>query len=528
MTVWKWQLGLVAGIALATCATAVVAQTPKKGGILTFAIVAEPPNYDCHANSSFALTHPIAPHYSTLLKLDGDHKSFKYGGDLAKSWDVSADGLTFTFKLHSGVKFHDGSPLTSADVKASYERIIKPPAGVVSIRQQLHEPIKSIETPDDTTVVFKLSQPDASMLSNFASPFNCIYSAKKLAENPIYPQTEIMGSGAFTFVKHEKGASWEGKRFDGYFRKDRPYLDGYKALFVKSNAVVPGLIGGQFDAEFRGRSPKERDQVVQAMGAKVTNDEAPWVNSIIINFNSAKKPFDDVRVRQALNMAIDRWSASEALSKISILKGVGGVIRPGTEFALSTAELEKLPGYARDMNAARAKAQELLKAAGAEGLKLKLVNRNLAEPYTPVGIYLIDQWKRIGVTVEHVQLETKLWQQALANGDFDVGIDFIGDIEDEPSSQFVKFLSKKGSANAFSQHTDTKVDEMYSAQARIVDRAKRKAAVNELERYVLTQSYVGQFLWWQRIITNNVAVKGWKLLPNHYGGQDLVDVWLDK
>lgn len=528
MTLSKWQIAFAAGLVLATGTTAAVAQTPKKGGILTFAVVAEPPNYDCHANSSFALTHPVAPHYSTLLKLDGDWKNFKYGGDLAKSWEASADGLTYTFKLHDGVKFHDGTPLTSADVKASYERIIKPPAGVVSIRQQLHEPIKSIETPDATTVVFKLSQPDAAMLSNFASPFNCIYSAKKLAENPLYPQTEIMGSGAFTFVKHEKGASWEGKRFDGYFLKDRPYLDGYKALFVKSNAVVPGLIGGQFDAEFRGRSPKERDQVVQAMGAKATVEEAPWVNSIIITFNAAKKPFDDVRVRQALNMAIDRWSASTALSKISILKEVGGVMRAGTEFALTTAELEKLPGYQRNMDEARAKAKDLLKEAGVADLKLKLVNRNLAEPYTPVGIYLIDQWKRIGVTVEHVQLETKLWQQSQASGEFDVIIDFIGDIVDEPSSQFVKFLTKKGSANAFSGHTDTKVDEMYLAQARIVDPVKRKAAVNELEKYVLTQSYVGQFLWWQRIITNNVAVKGWKLLPNHYGGQDLVDVWLDR
>jgi peptide/nickel transport system substrate-binding protein len=517
-----------AGLALVAGTGIALAQAPKKGGILTFAVVAEPPNYDCHANTSFALTHPIAPHYSTLLKLDGDHKSFKYGGDLAKSWEVAPDGLTYTFKIHEGVKFHDGSPLTSADVKASYERIIKPPTGVISIRQQLHEPITAIETPDATTVVFKLSQPDASMLSNFASPFNCIYSAAKLAQNPLYPQTEIMGSGAFTFVKHEKGASWEGKRFDDYFLKDRPYLDGYKALFVKSNAVVPGLIGGQFDAEFRGRSPKERDQVVEAMGAKVTVEEAPWVNSIIMNYNAAKKPFDDVRVRQALNMSIDRWSASAALSKISILGAVGGVMRPGTPFALTTAELEKLPGYQRNMDDARAKAKELLKAAGVEGLKLKLVNRNLAEPYTPVGIYLIDQWKRIGVTVEHVQLETKLWQQAQANGDFDVSIDFIGDIEDEPSSQFVKFLSKKGSANAFSQHTDTKVDEMYAAQARMIDPVKRKAAVNELEKYVLTQSYVGQFLWWQRIITNNVAVKGWKLLPNHYGGQDLVNVWLDK
>jgi peptide/nickel transport system substrate-binding protein len=90
-----------------------VAESPKRGGTLSFAVVAEPPNYDCHANTSFAFVHPVAPHYSTLLKFDGDNYPTVIG-DLAKSWTVSPDGLTYTFK------FHDGSPLTSADVKASY------------------------------------------------------------------------------------------------------------------------------------------------------------------------------------------------------------------------------------------------------------------------------------------------------------------------------------------------------------------------------------------------------------------------
>src|SRR5215216_5498963 len=81
-------------------------QTPRNGGLLKFAVGAEPPNYDCHANSSFAFIHPVRPHYSTLLKFD----SVKYlaiKGDLAESWTVAKDGLTYTFKLRQGVKFHD-------------------------------------------------------------------------------------------------------------------------------------------------------------------------------------------------------------------------------------------------------------------------------------------------------------------------------------------------------------------------------------------------------------------------------------
>src|SRR5215471_4790260 len=106
---------------------------PKRGGTLVFAVDAEPPNYDCHANFSFVFIHPIIPHYSTLLKFDTTNYP-QIVGDLAESWNVSADRRTYTFKLRPHILFHDGSPLSSADVKASYDRIIHPPQGVLSVR----------------------------------------------------------------------------------------------------------------------------------------------------------------------------------------------------------------------------------------------------------------------------------------------------------------------------------------------------------------------------------------------------------
>lgn len=170
-TIRRMTLGLAGAVAASvTLAAGAHAQTPKKGGILNAAVVAEPPNYDCHAQSTFGLSHPISPHYSTLLKYSGGYKETKIVGDLADSWTVSPDGLTYTFKLHKNVKFHDGSPMTSADVKATYERIAKPPAGVVSLRQPLYEDIATIETPDDHTVVFKLKSKNASMFDSLASP----------------------------------------------------------------------------------------------------------------------------------------------------------------------------------------------------------------------------------------------------------------------------------------------------------------------------------------------------------------------
>ena len=225
----------------------------------------------------------------------------------------------------------------------------------------------------------------AGVLEALASPFNCIYSAAKLKQNPRYPETEIMGSGAFTFVEHVKGSSWEGKRFDGYFQPGKPYLDGYKIFFVKSNGVVPGILGGQFDAEFRGRNPSEKAQLLDKMKDNLTVYEGTWVNNLMLVFNTTRKPFDDIKVRQALTMAIDRWGGSEALSKISILKFVGGVMRPGYSMSLPEAELVKLPGFSKDINKSREEAKKLLEQAGLKDLKFKLLNRNIAEPYTPGG-----------------------------------------------------------------------------------------------------------------------------------------------
>ena len=149
---------LFAVMAVTFSVVATGAETPKRGGTLNFAVSAEPPNYDCHANSSFAFIHPVRPHYSTLLKFDPDNYP-KIIGDLAESWTIASDGLTYTFKLKKGVKFHDGSTLTSEDVKASYDRIRDPQGGAKSLRKAAYDDITAIDTPDPYTVVVKLKKP---------------------------------------------------------------------------------------------------------------------------------------------------------------------------------------------------------------------------------------------------------------------------------------------------------------------------------------------------------------------------------
>ncbi len=503
------------------------AAEPKRGGILSFAAVAETASYDCHGSQTFGLLHPVSPQYSLLVKFDGTEKS-EIIGDLAERWTIAPDGLTYTFKLHDNIKFHDGSPLTSADIKASFERIISPPEGVVSVRKERFADVAAIETPDATTVIFKLKAVNASFLTLLASPFNCIYSAAKLKQNPRYPDTEVMGSGAYQLVEHVRGSHWTAKRFDGYFRKGLPYIDGYKAYFVKNTAVVPGLLGSQFDAEFRGQNPGERDQLLAKAKDRFVVHESAWATVQLLVFNTTKKPFDDIRVRQALSLAIDRYTGSNNLSKISIMKHVGGIMRPGSEWALPPAELEKMPGFSRDIEKSRAEARRLLKEAGAENLKVRLFNRTVAEPYTPSGIFVIDEWRKIGVATEHVQVETKSYFDSLVSGHFDVALWPATEPADDPTSQLYYFLTHKSSTMSYARHGDTKLDELYEKQNRMLDPTERKRLVHEADRHLLTQTYSVPVLWWNRIIVHHKKIKGWTMSPSHFQGTNLVGVWLDE
>src|SRR5919109_3718026 len=202
------------------------AETPRSGGELVFAAGGTPPSFDGHRETTFAMLHPVAPHYSTLLRFDPQNYP-KIVGDVAESWQVSKDALTYTFKLRQGIQFHDGSVLTAKDVKATYDKIIFPPEGVVSARQATYAAVDKVETPDIQTVVFRLKHPSASFLANLASPWNFIYKADILAKDPRWYEKNIMGTGPFTHVEYVAGSHWVGKKNPDYFMKGRPYLDGY-------------------------------------------------------------------------------------------------------------------------------------------------------------------------------------------------------------------------------------------------------------------------------------------------------------
>jgi len=253
--------------------------------------------------------------------------------------------------------------------------------------------------------------------------------------------------------------------------------------------------------------------------------EGSWNLHMDISFNPQRKPFDDPRVRRALSIAIDRWSGAKALGRISPLHDVGGVMRPGGEFAATDAELETMPGFGRDMTKNREEARRLLKEAGQENLTLTLTNRNIP-PYVAIGVYVIDQWRQIGVKAEHQQVELATWYNTLNNANFDIMMDSYTDHSDDPTTGLVKFLSQTKYPVSSSRFEDPELDRLYMAQWAAPDPVSRRKLVRDFERRTMEQAYVVPLVWWYRIIVTSPRVNGWTMSPSHMIYQDLATVWL--
>src|SRR5947209_1743805 len=477
-----WLIVLALAVVVASTLTAVnAAETPRRGGILLAVIGADPPSLDPHQESTFATLQLVAPLYSTLLQTD----PFDYPkiiGDAASEWKISPDGLTYTFKIRPGIKFHDGAPLTAVDVKATYDKLLSPPAGTRSVRKNSYSAVTTVEAPDASTVVFKLKFPSASLLLNLASPWNVIYPKKYLDKDPNYFMKNVMGSGPFKFKSYTPGASFEGERNPDYFVKDRPYLNGYKFFISTETSVRAAAIrSGRAYIEFRDLPNAEVEAIKKQLGDKVAIQHTPMTGQWGIAINNNVKPFTDVRVRKALTLGLDRYTGGKVLYELTGLRDVGGLARPGTDWAIPQAELEKLPGFWRDAEKSRAEAKRLLAEAGyPNGFKVVLKNRNVKLPFQDLAVFAIQEWHKIGIEAEHRPLETATWYAVGRDqGNFELIVFPSGGFVDDPDQLLAPHIP--GSPQNWSRFSNPGVEDLFARQARTLDPAERRRLVIELQ-----------------------------------------------
>ena len=527
-------LSIVLGSAAAAAPPTEEEAPAKRGGVLTYMIPADaPPSFDGHREGTFATLQAVAPFYSVLIRINPENPSSTtdFVCDLCTAIpQPTGDGTTYTFKIRDGVKWHDGSSLTAADVAASWAHIVHPPKGVLSPRQSWYEMVDKIEAPDPTTVVFHLQFATNAFLPALADPFTFIYKKATLDQDPRWYENNILGSGPFKFAEYETGQAIKGVRNPDYYHKGLPYLDGFTAIFADKQAVrVEAIRSNRAAMEFRGLPPAARDELKGALGDKLEVQESDWNCGSLVLPNHKRKPFDDARVRRALSLAIDRWHGAPALSRIANVRTVGGIVFPGSPLAATKEELEQIAGFWPDIEKSRAEARRLLKEAGAEELSFELLNRGVDQPYKYVGIWLIDEWSKIGLHVTQRVLPTGPELDALRSGNFGIVLGANCHGVPNPLMDVQPFLPASVYTANYGQYEDQAEVDLYNKMLRETDFARQRALMREFEKYVVDdQAHEIWVLWWNRIIPYRSYVKGWKVSPSHYINQDLATVWLDK
>jgi ABC-type transport system substrate-binding protein len=506
---------------------------PKRGGVLRYAITSRPPHFDVHQSGTINSLGSQGCMFDNLVRRDPRDSGQTIIPDLAHSWDIAPDGKTYTFFLRKGVLFHDGAEMTSADIKATFDRICKPPPGILIPRSILFKTIQEIVIPDKYTVQFKLSEPRPAnfIMSAFASGWNVIVSKKTLEENNYnLRKVELFpGTGPYKSKRRVENEVWVMERNPNYWNEGLPYLDGlefYHALPF-STELGSAILSGRVDyARIVDPVTTRKAKATPGMSTSTFNQsviQGTWINT-------KHKPLDDLRVRRALHLAFDRPVLIDVVKDVTPMR-VGGFIYPFSEFATPPAELSKRLGYQEDTTPAIKEARALLSAAGyGNGIKgLDFLVRDVAS--FRIWAQAIQAMLKESINVE-CNLRTvveSVWFDDVASGHYDMAIGAIVSTLLDPSDYFNAWYKTGGPQN-YSSWSNATFDQRQPQIDQEVDPAKRRAMVRE-DEMLMEQDPPVLPVAWENI--NDIYynyVKGHN--PRDYFGiYDVVrfdTFWLDK
>jgi len=460
---------LILATILAACApsgstggpSATTSGQPKRGGTLILARSGEVTNLDPHKVPAFTSARVFELVYSYLMRLD---ENLGVQPDLAASMPrTSPDGKRVTVELRTGVKFHNGDPLTSADVKYTFERILDPKNAAVA--RSFFSDVDTITAPDDATVVFNLKNPNAALIAYMAHPNTGIVSKKIGEANADLSKKETaIGSGPFKLVEWVPDNYMRFAANKDYYVSGQPYLDGIRINVVPDETAITAALRTKaadmaiiFDAKVARTLRSE---------SGVTLSAKPSLSYNLLFVNTKRKPFDNLKVRQAIAYAIDRKAIIDA---VAFGEGeVTGPIAPGlTNYALPTSQY---PLYTRDV----AKAKQLLTEANVGPVSFTMLTQTTEPVYAKDIAQLVQaQLAEVGVTMKIETLEFTQWVDRWLKADFDMAPGLNGGGPD-PDFYVFRYFTDDGNLNFVTSYKNPISSDAIKQARATTDVAKRK------------------------------------------------------
>jgi len=527
-------------ILAASCAAFVTAASPvlaqKAGGTLRISHRDNPPSASIHEESTISVNQPFMAVFNNLVFFDPKEKVNSPDHivpELAESWSYNPDQTQLTFKLRQGVKWHDGKPFTSADVKCTWDSLAGHAAEDKSLirknpRKLWYSNLKEVKTNGDFEVTFVLGRPQPSFLTMLAGGYSPVYAChvpdRVMRSKPI-------GTGPFKVVDFKRNESIKLVKNPDYWQKGKPYLDAIDWKIVPNRSTrMLGFQSGEFDMTFDSDVTFPLLKDVKANKPDAVCEARPTNVSSNLLVNRDKEPFNNADIRRAMVLALDNKAFHDILSQGNDLDGAVMLPPPQGFWGMPKEMLPTLLGHAPDIEKNRAQARELMKKAGYgpdKPLKIKIATRNIAI-YRDPAVILIDQLKQIYIDGELEPIDTTVWYTKLARGDYQVGMNLTGVGIDDPDVNFYENYYSTSDRN-YTRYKNEKVDKLINTQSAETDREKRKKLVWEIEKTLADDVA-------RPIIGYNVAntcwdpkVKGVLLQVNSiYNGWRFEDVWLDR
>ena len=499
---------------------------PKSGGRVVTFTNGDPSSIDMHVATSSNTSIPIGPAHMGLLQPDPHiavESSKTIVAALAKSWEVSPDGQTYTFKLVPNAKFHDGVPFTSADAKTTLERVQNPPQGVVSARK-LQLAGASFTTPDATTLVIKTAtrRAPATLLGVLAQGWMAVYSQKDMAGGFDFTK-QVNGLGPYKFVEYVTGNRVKMDKYAGYHNAPYPYPDGTDIFVIpEAQAALAQLQAGAIHHGLVDRLDSH-EAMKKAIGDKASYPALVKPSSSNWHFNAKNAPYSDHRVRLALASAIDVAEANQVIEKGAA--HIGGIMLPGGEWSPTLEEIQKIPGWGPVTSTTLAESKKLLAAAGVpDGFPLGVMARSEQKD---VPVVVVQQLSKIGIKGTVVVLERTTWLEKLTAGQFDIAGDSGSYTTDDPDSIFESSFLKDSPRN-YSRLDSKDWDHLFTQQSSELDPQKRLDLVKQMQKAAMANLGMKVLYWSNQFGVVWNFVKGYTVHGITHNNTRGEQVWLDR